>query len=121
RSARAADGRAVSGREVLLVRRIAGGSTIAARAPVGAGAIELSVLAGARDYRFAIRAAGKTTILGTLPARGLSAEEVSAHGGNYFTGVYVGAFATGNGRRSTAPADFDWFECAPPGTPVTRR
>ena len=27
-----------------------------------------------------------------------------------FTGVYVGLYATGNGKPSTANADFDWFE-----------
>jgi alpha-N-arabinofuranosidase len=27
-----------------------------------------------------------------------------------FTGVYVGLYATGNGKASTANADFDWFE-----------
>ncbi len=27
-----------------------------------------------------------------------------------FTGVYVGLYATGNGKQSEAAADFDWFE-----------
>ena len=27
-----------------------------------------------------------------------------------FTGVYVGLYATGNGKSSTASADYDWFE-----------
>jgi len=27
-----------------------------------------------------------------------------------FTGVFFGLYATGNGRQSAAPADFDWFE-----------
>ena len=27
-----------------------------------------------------------------------------------FTGVFIGMYATGNGQRSLAPADFDWFE-----------
>jgi alpha-N-arabinofuranosidase len=27
-----------------------------------------------------------------------------------FTGVYLGMFASGNGKISTAPAGFDWFE-----------
>jgi alpha-N-arabinofuranosidase len=29
-----------------------------------------------------------------------------------FTGVYVGLYATGNGKSSTANADYDWFEYA---------
>jgi xylan 1,4-beta-xylosidase len=27
-----------------------------------------------------------------------------------FTGVYVGLYATGNGKAATASADYDWFE-----------
>ncbi len=27
-----------------------------------------------------------------------------------FTGVYVGLYATGNGRDATTPAHFDWFD-----------
>jgi xylan 1,4-beta-xylosidase len=27
-----------------------------------------------------------------------------------FTGLYVGLYATGNGKPSTAKADYDWFE-----------
>ena len=27
-----------------------------------------------------------------------------------YTGVYVGIYATGNGKSSTANADYDWFE-----------
>ena len=28
----------------------------------------------------------------------------------FFTGVYVGFYATGNGKVSTTNADYDWFE-----------
>jgi xylan 1,4-beta-xylosidase len=27
-----------------------------------------------------------------------------------FTGVYFAMYATGNGKKSTTPADFDWFD-----------
>jgi len=27
--------------------------------------------------------------------------------------VFVGLYATGNGQKSTGPADFDWFEYRP--------
>jgi beta-xylosidase len=30
-----------------------------------------------------------------------------------FTGVYVGLYATGNGRPASAPAHFDWFDYEP--------
>src|SRR4030042_5665529 len=38
-------------------------------------------------------------------ARYLSSETVGG-----FTGVYVGLYATGNGKVCTADADYDWFE-----------
>ena len=38
-------------------------------------------------------------------ARYLSSETIGG-----FTGVYVGLYATGNGKSSTADADYDWFE-----------
>lgn len=43
----------------------------------------------------------------TADAKFLATETVG-----YFTGVYVGLYATGNGEPSKAFADFDWFECA---------
>ncbi|WP_148660887.1 glycoside hydrolase family 43 protein [Marinilabilia salmonicolor] len=30
----------------------------------------------------------------------------------WFTGVYVGLYATGNGESSEVPAVYDWFEYA---------
>jgi xylan 1,4-beta-xylosidase len=43
--------------------------------------------------------------LNTFMARYLSSETVGG-----FTGVYVGFYATGNGKVCTANADYDWFE-----------
>ncbi len=41
----------------------------------------------------------------TVDARFLSSETVGR-----YTGVYVGLYATGNGKSSISNADFDWFE-----------
>ena len=41
----------------------------------------------------------------TVDAKFLATETVG-----FFTGVYVGLYATGNGKTSSVPADFDWFE-----------
>jgi xylan 1,4-beta-xylosidase len=41
-------------------------------------------------------------------ARDLSSEKIGG-----FTGVFVGMYATGNGRKITQAADFDWFEYKP--------
>ena len=40
--------------------------------------------------------------------RDLSSEQVGG-----FTGVFIGLYATGNGQKSTRPADFDWFAYLP--------
>lgn len=41
----------------------------------------------------------------TVDSKFLATETVG-----FFTGVYVGLYATGNGKASTANADYDWFE-----------
>jgi len=43
--------------------------------------------------------------VGKVEAKYLSSETVGG-----FTGVYVGLYATGNGKACLANADFDWFE-----------
>ena len=48
----------------------------------------------------------------TAPTRDLSSESLTdeKHFNYNFTGVFIGLYATGNGRTSRVPADFDWFE-----------
>jgi len=66
----------------------------------------LSVEAAPLSYRFFYQQAYHSAkILGAATTRDLSSETIGG-----FTGVYVGMYATGNGRKSTRPADFDWFE-----------
>ena len=87
----------------------------------GAGALLLGGLAlvAVAESRASSSDAGRVaehvsaTTLGTLPAQALSAEEIGKQGGNHFTGAMITLYATGNGERATAPADFDWFEYAP--------
>jgi xylan 1,4-beta-xylosidase len=45
--------------------------------------------------------------MGKALTKYLTFEEVE---GYLFTGVYFGLYATGNGKKNTNPADFDWFE-----------
>ncbi len=45
------------------------------------------------------------TEIETVDSKFLATETVG-----FFTGVYVGLYATGNGKASTANADYDWFE-----------
>jgi xylan 1,4-beta-xylosidase len=102
-----------AGREAVLTRRIAGVSTAIARAPLPDGPLALELVADEQSYAFSVTAGEARTVLGTLPTRALSAEEIRAHGPHHFTGAVIGLYATGNGARATAPADFDWFEYAP--------
>ena len=111
--------RGASGREAVLISRIAGVSTVVGRAPLnGDGAVTLEMTSDETSYTFAV-ATGSAAAqrLGTLPARALSAEEIHKHGRNHFTGAVIGLYATGAGKRSTVPADFDWFEYAPLAAP----
>jgi len=102
-----------SGREAVLTSRIAGVSTAIARVPLPDGAVALEVVADETSYEFKLTAGDETTPLGKLPAQALSSEDIGAHGRHHFTGTFIGLYATGNGKRATAPADFDWFEYAP--------
>jgi alpha-N-arabinofuranosidase len=62
-------------------------------------------------YEFSIRPDnGSPKVLGSAPTQALSSEKAGG-----FTGVYIGMYATGNGKASTRPADFDWFEYQPVG------
>jgi alpha-N-arabinofuranosidase len=76
----------------------------------------LTVRAMPLSYEFLYSAAGeKPRSLGTARTRDLSQETLTAQKGASFnfTGVVIGMFATGNGKRNTVPADFDWFEYNP--------
>ena len=41
---------------------------------------------------------------------GSAVQSAETSGG--FVGAYLGMFATGNGKKSVAAADFDWFDYA---------
>jgi alpha-N-arabinofuranosidase len=75
-------------------------------ARIGAGVARLRIVSTAELYRFSY-AVGDEAFhdLGDVETRYLSSEVADG-----FTGVFVGMFATGNGKESSAPADFDWFE-----------
>jgi xylan 1,4-beta-xylosidase len=102
-----------AGRAAVLTSRVAGGSTVIARAPLSDGLVTLEVVADETSYTFSAMTEATTTTLGTLPASALSAEEIGRQGPYHFTGAMITLYATGNGTRATAPADFDWFEYAP--------
>lgn len=76
-----------------------------------AGPVVLSVKAFPLYYEFYFGpASGPSQQLGMALTKDLSVEAIGFEDGMCFTGAYFGMYATGNGSRSTRPADFDWFE-----------
>lgn len=105
--------RGLSGREVYLRYSLGSTHTIAATQPIGAGLVRLRVRAYAEIYRFSYAVGdGPFQDLGGVETRYLSSEVAGG-----FNGVFVGLFATGRGRDSTVPADFDWFDYGPVAEP----
>ena len=79
-------------------------------ASAGQGPVQLEMEADARQYTFSAVIKGRRRTLGSLPTKPLSSEYISKRRPMHFTGAMIGLYATGHGRRSRAPADFDWFE-----------
>ena len=107
------------GRRVVFVRRQMGDlRVVVACEPIEPGPVTLAIVADEEAYHFRLAA-------GDAPPRELAsawtrfvAKELC--GG--FTGVYIGMYATGNGRPCSAPADFDWFDYEPlPAPPPPAR
>ncbi|WP_291529170.1 glycoside hydrolase family 43 protein [Bacteroides sp. UBA939] len=70
------------------------------------GDIVLRITATTSEYKFWVQKEGKETqLIGTATTKDVSNEKVGG-----FTGVFIGMYASGNGKVNTNPADFDWFE-----------
>ncbi|HEY4233629.1 MAG TPA: glycoside hydrolase family 43 protein [Lacipirellulaceae bacterium] len=97
-----------NGRRQVFFRRVLGGKTVE---PVRyedapAGDVVLTIAAQPLEYEFMYQSPdGSPTSLGTVKTHDLSSEKIGG-----FTGAFIGLFATGNGKPSTVPADFDWFD-----------
>jgi xylan 1,4-beta-xylosidase len=109
-------GRANGRRQVFLRQRIGPYvEALTASAPLeGNEPVVLQVESTPEEYAFSYgvvmsgRPPAATTPLGKAAARYLSSEVAGG-----FTGVYLGLYATGNGRPASAPAGFDWFDYEP--------
>ncbi len=71
------------------------------------GEVVLSIVAGPDEYEFWVKDQdGKSPrLVGKAATRNLANEVIYG-----FTGVYIGMYASGNGKANTNPADFDWFD-----------
>ncbi|MGE5527542.1 MAG: glycoside hydrolase family 43 protein [Patescibacteria group bacterium] len=94
------------GRRVIVRRRVEDLSVIAACETVGPGPLTLHLAAGAERYEFSYAQAQEPPRTIATAVTKLLGSELA--GG--WTGVFLGLYATGNGKPSAAPAYFDWFE-----------
>jgi len=105
--------RGPNGREVYLRYAIGSIRTVAASKTIRDGLVRLRVRAFPEVYRFSY-SVGQDQFkdFGGVETRYLASEVADG-----FNGVFIGMFATGNGREVSAPADFDWFEYRPVSQP----
>lgn len=93
-------------KKVFIRRRIGSLWRVESEYEYAQDAIILSNQADPKNYTFSYQQPdGESITLGTGECSLLSTEVAGG-----FTGVYFGLYATGNGRPSTTPAYFDWFE-----------
>jgi xylan 1,4-beta-xylosidase len=70
------------------------------------GDITLRISATDLQYQFWIQQEGKTAeLIASALTKNLSTEVIGG-----FTGVFIGMYASGNGKSNQNPADFDWFD-----------
>jgi len=100
-------------RQVELMSTVNGIRSVVGAVSIGRGSVVLEIEADAKKYTFSVVVRGHRRVLGALPTQPLSSEYISTRGPMHFTGAMVGLYATGHGKRSQAPADFDWFEYVP--------
>ncbi|HEY7202582.1 MAG TPA: glycoside hydrolase family 43 protein [Candidatus Dormibacteraeota bacterium] len=100
-------GTAAGGRAARAVRRVGGDEERLGEVELAAGPVHLAVEARGQDYALRVASPpGSWRTLAALDGRFLTPSGAAGD----FTGTYVGMYATSNGRRSTTPADYDWFE-----------
>lgn len=97
-----------NGHRQVFLRRVLGGKTIEpiTYREVPDGDVTLCIAARPDEYEFSFASAESDPIsVGTARSSELSSEKIGG-----FTGAVFGMYATGNGKASTAPADFDHFD-----------
>ncbi len=100
-----------AGRRVVMLRKQAGDiQEIAAQAPISAGPLRLRIDSDPEKYNFYYAGAnGDWNLLGTGLERLISSEVAAM-----WSGAYIGMYSSGNGKKCSTPADFDWFQYETP-------
>lgn len=94
-------------RVIILRYRIGSLSHIAYSAPLPAGSLRLRISAEPEWYTFSYLPAGKNEY---VQARKMETKYLSSEVAGGFTGVFLGMFASGNGKECQQSARFDWFD-----------
>ena len=92
----------------VIISRMRFGSVIhdSEEIPLQAGPVKLRIEAKRAEFIFSFAQGEDTfTEIGRIEVRFLSSETVG-----WFTGVYAGLYASGNGKPCLATAEYDWFE-----------
>jgi len=97
----------MGGKRILVVKLQFGQTNYTSEAIVlKSGPVNLKVTGKKSTFTFSYAQGNDAyTDIETVDSKFLATETVG-----FFTGVYVGLYATGNGNISTANADYDWFE-----------
>lgn len=99
----------VASRRILAVRRHRGVQETLASTEIGAGPVRLTISARGQDYRMGyVVGQQPESELVTVDGRILDPAAAGA-----FVGVWLGLYATSNGRPTTNQARVDWFEYRP--------
>jgi alpha-N-arabinofuranosidase len=99
----------VRGRKIILRRQIGSLWKVEFEAAVKGTEVILGFESNPKTYSFFYAEPGKERVpFGSGECFLLSTEVAGG-----FTGVYIGMYATGNGRPCSSPAYFDWFEYKP--------
>ena len=96
-----------NGRRVLAVKLQFGRNIYTSKEyTLNPGPVDLKITGEKTTFTFSFaQGNNEFTSVETVDAKFLATETVG-----FFTGVYVGLYATGNGEPSKSYADFDWFE-----------
>ena len=97
------------GRRIIVRRRVEDLSAVVYEQNISSGAVVLEISGNSHSYEFSYSVNGAPIQQASKGATKLLSNELAW----IFTGNYIGMYATGNGRYSKAPADFDWFEYIP--------
>jgi alpha-N-arabinofuranosidase len=95
------------GKKVVMFRKYLKGRIAAIHyEEIPEGDIILCISATDKEYQLGIQEEGKAPkFIATASTKDVSNEVVGG-----FTGVFIGMYASGNGKANVNPADFDWFD-----------